>query len=321
MGIGEIGHELIGNRVTIRLRQTSGGFRDLVGILESPSSVRRSDGTIATFDPHEIAIWRQIIAPEVRAGRGAPFSLRIRELEVIADAAWEAAEKVLMGGWILRADGKFTHRANSVLPTGAAPFGEPGSNLDAALLSVIDFYHSRKLTPVFQVPLPLYEELDNALDENGWEAGVTMKNMVADLSDTYVESENYCDDAQPSAEWLALNHDEGVLAIMERTTARYGRIEINGEVIAVGRAGLVKDWCVLARIYVAENFRGHGHGEALLSGLLSSAQKSGATKALLQVDSENAAAIALYEKFGFREHHQGRFRILGKTLPLISECC
>ncbi len=321
MGFGEIGVELIGSRVTIRLKEATGGFRDIVGILETLTSLQKSDGTVATFNPSEIAIWRKIETPTLKAGQGAPYSLRIREMELIADASWESAEKASVGDWLLRADGKFTYRANSVLPTGAAPWGEPGSDLDAALISVVDFYRSRNLKPIFQVPLPLYEELDRKLESDGWQAGVTMNYMIADLEESYAVSDNYRESTQPSPEWLAVQADEGTLPIMERTNARYGWIENNGAIAAVGRAGLVKDWCVLARIFVPENLRGKGYAKSLMGGLLDSARRAGATKALLQVDSENAPAIALYEKFGFRTHHQGRFRILEKTLPLISECC
>ena len=46
----------IGLRVSIRLHDPSGGFRDLLGTLESENTVRKKDGTVITFDPAKIAV-------------------------------------------------------------------------------------------------------------------------------------------------------------------------------------------------------------------------------------------------------------------------
>ena len=48
----------IGLRVSIRLHDPSGGFRDILGILESENTVRKKDGTVVTFDPAKIAVWK-----------------------------------------------------------------------------------------------------------------------------------------------------------------------------------------------------------------------------------------------------------------------
>ena len=48
----------VGVRVSIRLHDPSGGFRDILGILESENTVRKKDGTVVTFDPAKIAVWK-----------------------------------------------------------------------------------------------------------------------------------------------------------------------------------------------------------------------------------------------------------------------
>jgi hypothetical protein len=48
----------VGVRVSIRLHDPSGGFRDILGILESENTVRKKDGTVVTFDPTKIAVWK-----------------------------------------------------------------------------------------------------------------------------------------------------------------------------------------------------------------------------------------------------------------------
>jgi len=51
---------------------------------------------------------------------------------------------------------------------------------------------------------------------------------------------------------------------------------------------------------VAAGWRGHGVGTALLAEAVERARKAGAHKIALQVWPHNAAALALYERFGFR---------------------
>ena len=44
--------------------------------------------------------------------------------------------------------------------------------------------------------------------------------------------------------------------------------------------------------------------------LMAAAKEDGATKIGLQVDLENAAALALYDSMGFRSHHKYVYRVL-----------
>lgn len=53
---------LIGRRVTIRLHDPAGGFRDIVGILESAHSLRNRHGKLIEFSHSEIFIWREVMA-------------------------------------------------------------------------------------------------------------------------------------------------------------------------------------------------------------------------------------------------------------------
>lgn len=52
----------IGKRVSIRLHEPEGGFRDLLGILEEIDAVRKKDGSIVKFDHGVIALWK--VVPE-----------------------------------------------------------------------------------------------------------------------------------------------------------------------------------------------------------------------------------------------------------------
>ncbi|CAB4729635.1 unannotated protein [freshwater metagenome] len=52
----------IGKRVSIRLHDPEGGFRDLLGTLEEIDAVRKKDGSLKNFDPAAIALWK--VVPE-----------------------------------------------------------------------------------------------------------------------------------------------------------------------------------------------------------------------------------------------------------------
>ena len=48
----------IGQRVSIRMHEDTGGFRDILGVLESEKTVRKKDGSLVGFDPAKIAAWK-----------------------------------------------------------------------------------------------------------------------------------------------------------------------------------------------------------------------------------------------------------------------
>ena len=54
----------IGRRVSIRLFDPEGGMRDLLGHLESLTQVRKKDGSLVTFDPARIALWKEVPSGE-----------------------------------------------------------------------------------------------------------------------------------------------------------------------------------------------------------------------------------------------------------------
>src|SRR5580693_4508172 len=84
------------------------------------------------------------------------------DLERVAAAHWRGTEEERLGGWLLRAAGGFTGRANSALP-----LGDPGLPLDDALAAVTRWYRDRGLTPMIAVPAPLDADADADADGDG----------------------------------------------------------------------------------------------------------------------------------------------------------
>ena len=153
----------IGKRVTIRLHEPNGGYRDIVGILQSERQLITSKSKTISFSPDEIAIWREIKPLPDLAGKGAPLSQRIIELEKLSDLTWPAEQNIEFGKWQLRISDGFSMRANSVLP-----IGEPPIDLAAAVAQVVKIYRENKLRPTFSIALPIFDELDRYLEQDGW---------------------------------------------------------------------------------------------------------------------------------------------------------
>ena len=307
----------IGARVTVRLIDPSGGFRDIVGILQSFSAgvgeLLNSKGELLKFSEKEIAIWREIKPLPDRAGTGAPYSLRINELEALSDTTWPSDKIIEIGNWRLRISDGYTMRANSVLPQGAAPFGDPGREINSAVEEITTIYKDHELTPTFTIPLPIYEDLDRHLENKGWKLKVGAEYLVNDIPSALEISSSEFDiviSDEPSKEWLEVQSDFALERIMRNYPAKYAEIKFQSKSIAIGRTATLGSWSLATRVFVESGFRGKGVGRLLMNALMSAAQSEGATKIGLQVDVENGAALALYRAMGFRFHHPYVYRVL-----------
>jgi GNAT superfamily N-acetyltransferase len=314
----------IGARVSIRFHDPEGGFRDLVGFLESANSLRNRHGELIEFDHEKIAIFKVIEEKNHLAGHGAPLSLRIQELEKVLTTTWPPVKQESFGKWLLRTSGKFTLRANSVLPCGKAPYGEPQVDIDEAVSFVIAHYEKEGLVPSFSIPLPTYQELDLKLLNKGWVEKIRAHVMVADIEYTEpifstftVTTSSEFDD-----QWLSLQDDHNVAELMRAYPAIYVSVFEGEKLIAVGRTAHSNGWSALSRVFVDPAYRGQGVSKFAVTALLNASSEAGIKKALLQVDSRNLTAINLYTSLGFTLHHEYLYRTYQKSLSMIpEECC
>jgi ribosomal protein S18 acetylase RimI-like enzyme len=245
----------------------------------------------------------------------------IERVERLAYRAWPAAEVESCGGWQLRFTHGVTHRANSVWPNGAGD----SLSLQQKIASAEAFYAERERAAIFQIcPASEPPQLDALLEARGYTrgretavqiasiAGVLARAGEAGLPTTLGES---CDDR-----WLAVYRETGDVErddtlrrgeIMRRIqpAAAYA-IAWNGNTpCAVGSAACEDGWVGVFNMATAVAYRRKGAARAVVRVLAEWARDAGATDMYLQVMRDNAPALALYQRLGFRTLYGYHYRL------------
>lgn len=316
MRAGSVGLDpaLIGQRLTLRLHDPEGGYRDLVGVLESVTTIRKRSGEIVEFDPRQIAIVHPIKEVPQKAGSGAPLSLRMAELEALSTRTWPPHEIKEIGTWQIRISDGVTYRANSIFVSGTPPFGEPGVDLEQAIEQVEKIYNDAQLPTVFHLVNPMYQEFTDYLIGRGWKEKVGAAFLVCDIDSVTdiapsLKERNLIllNEDAPTPEFLALHNDEILETIMNSYPARYLSLLSEGVTVATARLAISDSWAIITRLIVAQSHRRQGIAELLMQACLGYSRSEGVHKMCLQVDRSNIGAHSLYEKLGFRVHHTYSF--------------
>ncbi|TGD89051.1 GNAT family N-acetyltransferase [Mycolicibacterium sp. CH28] len=283
----------VGARVSIRYLLPAGSsppMTDVIGHVQSldPVVLRTKSGELVSIAPADVMAVRELSDRPVRASE-------IRALEHAAALAWPGTEQHWHDGWLLRAGGGYTSRANSAVPLDF-------SATIASLPEIIDWYAQRGLPPWLALPDRLLPVRADGIKHT--------RVMVTDLPAVKADAAVTFQD-RPDADWLA----------------RYGRdvpeqvltAVVDGAVVfastadaAVGRGAVTAApdgtrWLGISAVHVAEGHRRRGHARVLCQALLGWGAQHGATRAYVQVLEENTGAIALYSGLGFVLHHHHRY--------------
>jgi ribosomal protein S18 acetylase RimI-like enzyme len=251
----------------------------------------------------------------------------IIDLERVAAAHWRGTEEEWLGGWLLRAAGGFTGRANSALPLGA-----PGMPLDEAIAAVTRWYRDRGLPPMMAVPAQLdsaaqarspAQALDHHLSERRWltRPGPAFV-MVADLPlgvhlDMPCAGRAVQASPEPDDAWAARYHYRGQdhlppVARKVLTSAReqsFVSIRDGDAVLAIARLSIADGWGGITAVEVDQNHRRQGLGVAITAAACLTAEERGLSRVFLQVEEGNGPARALYKRLGFRDSHRYHYRV------------
>jgi GNAT superfamily N-acetyltransferase len=303
----DVGHRVVVRRI-VGVRNDRPLYSDALGELVE---ITETDLTIATSKgPLRVPLNEIHRAKRVPPTR-RPNAADVIALELAANEAWPAPVQDRLGGWLLRAADGWTGRGNSALP-----IGDPDRPLEAAIDAVGRWYLARGAQPLINTPLPLAAPVGTALDARGWTARPLTLVQTAPLrpiidatpARALVELTR-----TPSDAWLSIaSGRKGGLPEAARhilTAVRQVRFAHlygeNGDLLATGRGTITGEgrWLGLALIEVVPEARRGGLAQEVIGALARWGAESGASRAFLQVEERNSAAVALYGKLGFTTHH------------------
>jgi N-acetylglutamate synthase len=238
----------------------------------------------------------------------------VAELERLAARSWRGLEEERHGDWLLRAGGGFTGRANSVLVV-----GDPAEELTTAVATVTRWYAERDLRPRAQVPMPGADDADAALAAAGWTRDDDNLVLTASLAGWPPPAVDVDLAPVPDDAWLAgyryrgtplppVAHD----VLINAEDPVFAAVRCAPEpapLAAVARGVLVEGWLCVTAVTVDERHRRRGLATAVMAGLGAWARERAGHSCVLQVAGANAAALTLYERLGFTEHHRYHYRL------------
>ena len=246
----------------------------------------------------------------------APHDIESLERATL-DAVCPAAQSELPG-WLLPFDAADIGRAHSAIPL-------LHHGLDIAGLPAIEQqYRDYGLPPCFRIAdTPGLRHWQERLQALGYRkadpvyvqtASLEAMQAAADLStaaprlgSASLRPKIMLLDA-PAGAWAsvytALGFDaaDGALRVqlLSRSRfARYAYVQSAGVSLAAGTACISRDWLSVHGMRTLPHARGQGLGASLLSTFVGLARQRGIARAFLQVEADNAPALALYRRFGF----------------------
>ncbi len=294
-----LGPHVVGQRIVVRrvLRGETGpsggpALTDLLGVCtawgEGSCVVQPEVGEPVRIPIADIVSGKPVPPrPSVRQ-RVPPQEAQERGFALFADLRTRP-----LGGWVLRHSPTATaRRANSVLAF--EPAGVPD-----AYEQVVAYYAATTGRPIAAV---LPDSAEDALFRgHGWVPESHDADTVFQL--TSVSQAMRALGGATDAE------DDGVRVELE-VTGDQAVAELrldSGERVGGGVAAYDRDWVGFRTIEVSPEHRRRGLGLRVMAELLDWGAERGATTAYLQVLGDNAPALALYARLGFREHHRYRY--------------
>ncbi len=236
--------------------------------------------------------------------------------EELALNAHPALQTQLYDGWILRFANAYTSRANSINPIYPSTIDLP-TKIDECERR----YFSQGLSTIFKLTDSNSSELDELLNSMGYSKVTPTSVMSMDLGDKEFRfgdcvMTSYADEKWLDAYFTFSHYTDKI----KRQTAKqilenvknamlYGCIVKDGVTVACGSAVIERGYMGLLNIVVDEPHRGKGYGKEICESLLFSAKQSGAHTAYLQVVQDNAKAVSLYTKLGYKDLYSYWYRV------------
>ena len=241
----------------------------------------------------------------------------IRFMEELSLNAWPSLQTMHYDGWVLRFADGYTKRANSVNPLYPSTIG-----ILEKIKTCEKIFQDKNLSIVFKMTHDgLSRELDSILAEQGYRTDSYTSVQFLDLMKhsepahseiilASVENEEWhrafanMNEVKPER---AAVHRKMLDAIIP--VKCYAAYVFENRIAACGLGVLQHNHLGLFDIVTDKAYRRRGFSEQLMHGLLSWAKQHGVQKAYLQVMLNNAPALRLYTKLGFKEAYQYWYRL------------
>ena len=230
----------------------------------------------------------------------------IQRVEAAALWAWPPQETAHDEGWLLRAAGGHTRRANSVQ---ALVFAS-GADVERAIGRVESWYAKRGLPSCFQLTdRHAPAALDRVLEQRGYARLTPVAVLLCDPAGIEPPKGPRIEiDTRPTPQVMNAVCDPHWDAAARRARAElFGRIRrpLAFAVLLEGVQPVAGGLCVLDRelagiftLRTAVHARGKGHGRAVARRLAAWARGMGAKQLYLQVEEGNTASLALAASLG-----------------------
>ena len=227
-------------------------------------------------------------------------SLERATLDAVAPPAVQAID-----GWLLPFDDSTIGRAKSAVPV-------RHNALDAAQLTTIEkLYAARGLQAAFRVAdVAGLANIQQELTRLGYTAQQPTLVQIG----TAAAMRSICQGtpaevtSTPTPAWKSVYVAEGfdpvdgahrVQALSRSTHVVYAHVAEAGQHIAAGTASLSQGWASIHGMRTLPQARGRGMAARVLAGLADTASARQLERVFLQVEEENAPALALYRRAGF----------------------
>lgn len=241
----------------------------------------------------------------------------IRQIELACLSAWPGVKTIYDGAWIWRFAHGYTKRANCVQSLDPADDGDADRRIARATAD----FERHGVTPIFRVTPLAGPAVIDALDRGQWAAFEESRVLAMDLQGAALDvdadirlfepADPIWHDAQTrlsgysGASSTSLRIVLGLIAPEARGVIVYDR---DGEPAAAALAIQAGGIGIFNNVVTRADARRAGYGRALMRGALAWTREAGAMAAAIQVVSQNAPAVALYQSLGFEEVYRYHYR-------------